>query len=218
MQNTYISKKNKLLFFFVFLITFVLVTYLMNSLKVTSDMSFFISKNKSYTDGLLQQHLINGDASRLIFIQLSSIKQPYSKADLFKLAQFSKQLKNNLSKNKNFIAVENGQSSKNTLTNHQLFKYRYLLDPRLNYLSNSQSTNIFSSENLQIQFKQLYQRLQMLVSINEQQLISHDPINSWLSYLKSINHSELKKTISFIQLILLIGSLPIKYVIMHNNV
>ncbi len=166
-----------------FMLLILLVIYLWSSLHIVSDMSFFLSRNAIDENRIIQQYLQDSDANRLLFIRLGEASK-----NTKKLAALSKQLTDALQQNEQFTAVSNGQKSIKYSFDSQLFPYRYLISPQ------TDNINLFSEAVLKDKFILLLQRLQMILSPEEQNIIAQSPLNVWLNYMQSINSSRLKIT------------------------
>ncbi|MCK5696554.1 MAG: hypothetical protein KAI02_00230 [Gammaproteobacteria bacterium] len=175
-------KKNNIIITAYFIVAGLLLIYLINSLHLRSDMSFFSPNTLSETDTLIQEYLLESDANRLLFLQLGE-SHPNNKNDIKKLAELSIQLRKNIQMNPHFNLVENGQKSVNTTLNSQLYRYRYLLSPNV-----SEQLTVSS---LKKQFHYLLERLQLIASPDAQKIMAESPLNIWFSHLKSLHNTQL---------------------------
>jgi predicted exporter len=207
------KKQTILVIFSYIILALTLLLYLLTSLQIRSDVSFFISDTSSDEEQIIQSYLSEGDANRLLFIKLgnennlisiesssqvnSFLEKPSqekpSQESNKKLAELSNKLKQQLLKSEHFIAVENGQQSINRSFDNQLYQYRYLL--RDLYLDKALEgeESIWDIGFIKRQFQIVKQRLQLVISAKEQQFISENPLNIWFNYLKSINTTQLIK-------------------------
>lgn len=171
------------------LIALVLILYLSNALVMKSDMSFFLAKNISITEKILQEQLNNNEASRLVFITLTA-NETNKAAEVNKKiqAKLSNQITTILKQENEFNSVENGGSNNSAFMFPQLYKYRYLLRH-----ADNDKTDIFSKEYLTEKFINLKNRLQILLTPGEQQLMSEDPINVWIDLIKSWQTNKIQR-------------------------
>lgn len=187
-----IKKNHNTVLLSYFILAIVLIAYLLSSLTIRSDMSFFTSNNTNNDSKIIQQYLLDGDANRLLFIVLDSPKVSSKKSQdneqtIKKLIHFSHQLKQEIIKNDQFTLIENTQQSIEQIMAEPLYQYRYIIN------SESDNKKHFSIASLKQQFNKLQQRLQMVTSIDEQAIIAQSPLNVWFRYLQSINKTQLKQ-------------------------
>ena len=179
-----------------FVFVLLLITYLFFNINIRSDISFFLPKNSTAEQNIMQYQLTHGEAGKILLIALSAQQ---SKVPLLekqqKLSQANKKLHQILKQNKNFTQVQNGQSDQKSLIIEPFYRYRYLLnyDSLNNKTLNKKISNEFSKTQLDGIFKQVTQRLQLIINPFEQKLLAEDPSMRWLSLLKSWQSSKLKK-------------------------
>ncbi len=164
-----------------FIVAGLLCLYLIQSLQLRSDMSFFAPDSLSGSDKIIQSYLLESDANRLLFIQLGS--QTSHSNSIKKLAQFSEQLVHKIQANKDFSLVENGHKSLQHTLKSQLYRYRYLITPHV--------ADELTITSLKQAFYALQERLQIMVSPEMQIIIAESPLNIWFNYLKSLHGTQL---------------------------
>lgn len=169
------------------------VLYLVNSLHMQSNISFFLPEDsgsdKAFLDRVMKHQLTEGEAGKIILIAIKEKQASLSSASQIiaskQLAEANIKLTAKLKTNKQFISVQNGQFTLSDLIIEPYFHYRYLLQtkPPAN----------FSSESLKHTFQQLLERLQLIPSSIEQKLFAEDPQMLWLSFLKQWQTQKLQK-------------------------
>jgi len=168
------------------LVPILLIVYLYFSLQIRSDMSFFEAENPSHSERIIQQYLNNGEANRIIFIRLFQAINTSPPISPEKFAQLSQQLRKKLLESGRFLAVENGSLAGQAVQNSQLYPYRYLLSSELD------NPDYFNTHSLKEQLNGLMGRLETVLSLEEQQLIAEDPLNTWLKHLQSMQNTQLE--------------------------
>ncbi len=166
-----------------FLLIFLLMVYLLTQANIRSDMSFFLSDEVSNDEKIIQHVLNDGEANRLIFIQLFNSG---TKSSALTLAHLNKEVRQSLESSRQFTLIENGDQGKSLQFEKQLYDYRYLISTEVNQLN-----ALFSIQSLKKYFDSLAEKLQMIVSKQEQIRIAQDPLSVWSHYLKSLQKTPL---------------------------
>ena len=149
--------------------------YLSSSLRVVSDVTQFMpAEHNDKNVQLLLNELQQGNTARLLILQIQGTSST-------KLAELSRQLKNNLNKSPAFDFIHNGQQSispKDFIAGDykQLYHYRYLLYPN----------NLFSDKALSSALKQRFSELRSGINIFKETL-SSDPQNHFTKYLWNLS-------------------------------
>ncbi len=169
------------------LIFFSLSLYSYQHFKLRSDISFFLPDKHNKIDTIMHHQLTQGEAGKIIIIALAGKNNALSAEQL---ATINKQLSQRLRQNTEFSMVQNGQMDSNSLIFEPYYHYRYLLNP---LTDNAAETYSFSSQTLDVSFKQLEQRLQFVLTPIEQRLFAEDPLMHWLSLLKHWHSRQLNK-------------------------
>jgi predicted exporter len=178
--------KDRFVFFLWTVILFTLSGYLFSALQVRSDISFFLPNKSSQIDNVMLHQLKEGAAGKIILIALQANKN--NPVALKTMAQLNKNLTADLKQNDNFTMVQNGQMSLSDLIIEPYYHYRYLL-----YSPADDKPDPFSKQELSFSFDQLLQRLQLIISTQEQKLFAEDPQMIWLALLKQWQTQHLQK-------------------------
>ena len=175
------NKKITLLLWFLLIV--LLIVYLLTQAHIRSDMSFFLSDEVSNDEKIIQHVLNDGEANRLIFIQIFNSG---TESSALTLAHFNKEVRQSLENSGQFILIENGDQGKSLQFEKQLYDYRYLISSEIN-----QTNALFSTQSLKTHFDSLAERLQMIVSKQEQIRIAQDPLSIWSHYLNNLQKTPL---------------------------
>ncbi len=175
------NKKITLLLWLLLIV--LLIAYLLSQAHIRSDMSFFLSDEVNDDEKIIQYVMSDGEANRLIFIQLFNSG---TESSALTLAHLNKEVRQSLENSGQFILIENGDQGKSLQFEKQLYDYRYLISSEVNQLN-----ALFSIQSLKKHFDSLAERLQMMVSKQEQTRITQDPLSVWSHYLKSLQKTPL---------------------------
>lgn len=173
-------------FFLWLLLCLLMILYLHDSLRMQSDISFFLPNDKGEINSVMQHQLKKGEAGKIILIALQAKKNTSEKSvSSQQLAQLSKTLSATLKQSKQFSLVHNGQLEVAEFIVEPFYRYRYLL--------NHNNPHSFSKEQLSNSFEQLLERIQFILSPIEQKLFAEDPQMSWFSLLQQWQTQALQK-------------------------
>jgi len=178
-------KQHKLVYLWLILCLLMLL-YLYGSLRVQSDISFFLPQDNSEIDSVMQQQLQKGEAGKIFLIALQTPADSRQETTATQtLAKLNKILAARLQQSQQFSLVENGQVQVSSLIIEPFYRYRYLL--------NDNQQQSFSNDHLANSFIQLLQRIEFMLSPMEQKLFAEDPQMIWPSLLKQWQTQQLPK-------------------------
>ncbi|NOQ80776.1 MAG: MMPL family transporter, partial [Gammaproteobacteria bacterium] len=191
-MNSFFTHKGnqRLIFTICFILFSSMVMYLINTLNIRSDISFFLPENTTEIDSIMHHQLTQGEAGKMILIALQAKNNSLSTKQL---AHINKQLTKSLLQNNDFLMVQNGQLDQSQLIIEPYYQYRYLLNSLADSPHSESLSDPFSAQNLSNSFAQILQRLQLLISPMEHKLFSEDPQMLWFSLLKQWQTQHLEK-------------------------
>lgn len=178
--------KNRFIFILWFVFAAAMMVYLYNFINVRSDLSFFLPEDSTQLDEAMRYQLKHGEAGKILLIAL---KSKTNRVSAKQLAEVNKLLAKELSQNKNFVSVQNGQLSLAQLIIEPFYSYRYLLGQQ----TSESIDKRFSVPALQQSFADLLQHLEIMINPVEQKLFAEDPQMLWLELLKHWQAQKLKK-------------------------
>lgn len=178
--------KNRFIFILWFVFAAAMIVYLYNFINIRSDLSFFLPEDRTQLDEAMSYQLKHGEAGKILLIAL---KSKTNRVSAKQLAEVNKLLTKELSQNKNFLSVQNGQLSLAQLIIEPFYSYRYLLRQQIS----EPIDKLFSVPALDQSFADLLQRLEIMINPVEQKLFAQDPQMVWLELLKQWQSQKLKK-------------------------
>ena len=165
---------NKILLLAWFAIITASVFYIIDNVRIQSDMSVFFPEDgqmdKSFVHAMQQSQ--KGMAARLLMVSLSG-------ATSTKLAESNKGLLGYLEKHPDVFFANNGQQALSADNRELLFKYRFLLSPAMD-------EQTFSQAELKLAFTQRLRELTSMTSMLDKRTISRDPVMLVRTYLKGL--------------------------------